>query len=87
VSVVTGHHGGCYRTSPGDLIVPDTIDTIVIVQVATLEERGLARSQGIALDALRNGGVTLDRHVGNYLQQGDTPLHDVDTTRAPTSQP
>jgi hypothetical protein len=78
VSVVTGHHGGCYRTSPGDLIVPDTIDTIVIVQVATLEERGLARSQGIALDILRNGGVTLDRNVGNYLLQGDTPLHDVD---------
>jgi len=85
VSVVTGHHGGCYRASPGDLTVPYTVDTIVIVQVATLEERGLARSQGIALDIMRNGGVTLDRNVGNYLLQGDTPLHDVDTIQASTS--
>lgn len=85
MSVVTGHHGGCYRASPGDLTVPYTVDTIVIVQVATLEERGLARSQGIALDNLRNGGVTLDRNVGNYLLQGDAPLHDVDTIQASTS--
>lgn len=85
MSVVTGHHGGCYRASPGDLTVPYMVDTIVIVQVATLEERGLARSQGIALDIIGNGEVTLDRNVGNYLLQGDTPLHDVDTIQASTS--
>lgn len=78
MSTVTRRHGGTYRISPGDLTLTYCPDIIVEVQIATLEEHDLRRSEGIALAGNYDSTISLDTCAGTCLLQGDEPLFDVD---------